>query len=62
MYYSVNFQQHKNFHDFFDEKIVDRFLNSVQDSFISVRGKEFEMQGYFELKNYQQTKPVELEI
>ena len=43
MYYSINFYQHKIFYDFFDDKIVDRFFNSVQGSFESVRGKEFKM-------------------
>ena len=61
MYYSINFYQHKIFYDFIDEKIVDRYFNSVQGSFESVRGKEFKMQGYFELKNYQQTETTELE-
>ena len=61
MYYSINFYQHKIFYNFFDEKIVDRHFNSVQGSFESVRGKEFKMQGYFELKNYQQTETIELE-
>ena len=60
-YYSINSYQHKNLYDIFDEKIVDRFFNSVQRSFESVRGKEFKMQGYFELKNYQQTEIIELE-
>ena len=60
-FYSINFYQHKNFYIFFDEKIVDRFFNSVQGSFESVRGKEFKMQVYFELKNYQQTETIELE-
>ena len=37
---------------FFDEIIVDKFLNSVKEFFVSVRGKEFKMQSYFELKYY----------
>ena len=60
-YYSINFNQNKNFYHFFDEKTIDRFFNSVQGSFESVRGKEFNMQGYFELKHYHQTKIIELE-
>ena len=59
-YYSINFYQHDNFYDFYDEKIVDRFFNSVKELFVS-NSKELKMQGYFELKNYQQTEPVELE-
>ena len=59
-YYSINFYQHDNFYDFYDEKIVDRFFNSVKELFVS-NSKELKMQGYFELKNYQQTEPAELE-
>ena len=55
-YYSTNFHQYKNFYDFCDEKPVDSFFNSVKELFVSGRGKEFKMQGYFELKNYQQTE------
>ena len=60
-YYSINFHQHKNFIDFYDEKTVDSFFNSVKELFVSAKGKEFKMQGYFELKNYPQTEIVELE-
>ena len=55
-YYSINFYQHKNFYDFYDEKIVDAFLNSVYERFVP--GKDFKIQGYFEIINYQQTKIV----
>ena len=59
-YYSISFYQHKNFYDFYDERIVDAFFNSVKSLFVS-DGKEYKMQGYFELKNYQRIEPVELE-
>ena len=59
-YYSINFYQHENSDDFYDEKIVDRFFNSVRNLFVS-GGKELKMQGYFELKNYQRTELVKLE-
>ena len=59
-YYCINFYQHENFYDFYDEKIVDRFSNSVRGLSVS-RGKELKMQGYFEFKNYQRIEPVELE-
>ena len=55
-YYSINFYQHKNFYDFYNEKI----FNSVRELFV-FEGKELKIEGYFELKNYQQTEPVELE-
>ena len=32
-YYSINYQQHKNFYGFFDEKIVKVFFNSVRNFF-----------------------------
>ena len=60
-YCPINFYQHKSFYDFFGQKIVDRFFYSVQEYFVSARGKEFKMQSYFVLKNYQQTEPAELE-
>lgn len=37
------------------------FFNSVNELFISDGKNKLKMQGYFELKNYQQTGPVELE-
>ena len=53
-YYPINFYQHKNFYDFFDEKIVDRFFNSVKELFVpACVGKKLKVQGYFEFKNYQ---------
>ena len=58
--YPINYDQHKNFYDSYDEgKIVDMFFNSVKDLFVS--GKDCKIQGYFESKNYQQTELVELE-
>ena len=59
-YYSINFYQHENFYDFYDERTVDAFFNSVKNTFVS-DDKEYKMQGYFELKNYQWTQPIELE-
>ena len=58
--YSINFYQHKIFYDFYDEKIIDGFFNSVRNLILS-GGKEFKMPGYFELRSYQRTVPVELE-
>ena len=58
-YYSINFDQHKKFYDFYDEEIVDDFLNSVYERFVS--GKNVHFQGYVEIANYQQTVIVNLE-
>ena len=52
-YYSINYQQHKNLYDFFDEKIVEVFFNSVRNFFVTDGRDEFKMQGYAEIKNYQ---------
>ena len=32
-YFSINYNQHKNFYNFFQEQIVDDFLNSVYTRF-----------------------------
>ena len=58
-YYSINFDQHKHFYDFYDEKIVDVFLNFVYERFVS--GKIFHIQEYVKIVNYQWTKIVNLE-
>lgn len=55
-YYSINFYQHKNFYDFYNEKIVDPVLNSVCERFVP--GKDFKIQGYVELINYLQIEIV----
>ena len=46
----MNFQQHKDFYDFYDEKIVDSFFNSVKKRFTLNERAEFKMQGYVEIK------------
>ena len=58
-YYSISFNQHREFYNFYEEQIVDDFLNSVYERFGP--GKNFMFQGYFELINYQQTEIVNLE-
>lgn len=57
----INYQQHKDFYDFYDEETVDQFLNSVNEVFNSSNSKEYKIQGYFELRHFQQTAQVELE-
>ena len=37
--YSINFNQHKNFYDFFSASVVDDFLNSVYNSFKAFKKK-----------------------
>ena len=53
IYYSINFQQHIDFHNFYDEKIVDSFFDSVKGRFVPNERVEFKMQGYVKLKSYQ---------
>ena len=59
VYHMINFLQHKNFYDFYQGKVVDDFLNSVCERFVS--GAEYKIQGYVELINYQQTEIINLE-
>ena len=60
-YYSIKFQQHRNFYHFYDEKTVDSIFNSVKELFVPYGNIEFKIQGYAELKTYRQTELVEFE-
>ena len=40
-YYSINFEQHKNFYDFFNSSMVDAFLGSVYEIFRPSTEKKF---------------------
>ena len=51
-YYTISYDQHKNFYDFFNEGIVDNFLSSVYNRFYP--DKEYMIQGYAEIINQQQ--------
>ena len=48
-YYSINFEQHKNFYDFFNSSMVDAFLGSVYEIFRPSTEKK--IQGYAEIVN-----------
>ena len=61
IYYSINFQQHKDFYNFYDEEIINFFSDSVKERFGPNERVEFKIQGYVEIKNYQHTEAVELE-
>lgn len=51
-YYSINFDQHSNFYNFFDaRKIVVDFLNSAKSKFVVT--DNVEVQGSVSLVNYQ---------
>ena len=51
-YYTISYDQHKNFYDFFNERIVDDFLSSVYNKFNP--DKDYKIQGYAEIINRQQ--------
>ena len=51
-YFSINYNQHKSFFNFFQEKIVDDFLDAVYRRFFS--DGEYKIQGYTEIINQQQ--------
>lgn len=57
IYYTINFQQQKDFCNFCDKKIVGESFNLVKE--LLYAGDTFKKYGHFELKNYQQiTKEV----
>ena len=61
-YFSINFQQRNRFYDFNNESVADSVFNSVKDHFApAVKGKEYKIQGHFELKSYQRTEFVDIE-
>lgn len=51
-YFSINYNQHKNFYNFFQEQIVDDFLNSVYTRFDT--NDQYKIQEYAETINQQQ--------
>ena len=51
MHYTIQFQQHKNVQDFYQESVVDDFLNSVSGCFAA--DAEYKIQGYVEVMSYQ---------
>ena len=51
-YSSVNYNQHKNFYNFFQESVVDNFLESVYACFTP--DDQYKIQGYTEIINQQQ--------
>ena len=53
VYYSVNFDQHRNYYKFFSTDMIDTFLDAVYDTFKPERDLLYEFQGYFEIINQQ---------
>ena len=49
-YFSINYNQHKNFYNFFQEQIADDFLDSVYRRFVS-SDTGYKLQGYAEIIN-----------
>ena len=54
-YYSVNFDQHKSFYNFYSSDMVDDFLNVVYRTFKPSKNIKYKFQAYFELVNQQRT-------
>ena len=57
-YYTINFNQHKNFYDFFTSEIVDDFLQSVYEVYQPQKNK---IQAFFEIINQQRGELLTLE-
>ena len=49
--YKINFDQHKNFYDFFVEGIANKFIKSVYERFLP-DGERYKIVGYCEIVNY----------
>ena len=52
-YYSVNFNQHKNFYNFYSGDMVDEFLGVVYRTFKPLKNIDYKFQAYFEIVNQQ---------
>ena len=55
-YFSINYNQHKNFYNIFQESVVDDFLEAVYARFTP--DDEYEIQGYTEIINHQQGESI----
>ena len=53
-YFTITFNQHKNFYNFFEKQIVDNFLKSVYERFEP--NDQYKIHGYAEIINQQQGK------
>ena len=49
VYYSVNFDQDRNYYDFFSTDMIDIFLDTVYDVFKPERNLLYKFQGNFEI-------------
>ena len=58
-YYTISYDQHKNYYDFFNEQIVDNFLSPVYNKFNP--DKNCKIQGYAEIINQQQGEFIVVE-
>ena len=50
-YFSINFNRHKDFYDFFQERIEDDFFDAVYNRFVS--NGQYKVEGYAEIINQQ---------
>ena len=58
-YYSISFDQHKSFYDFFSINVVDEFMNSAYAAYRPE--KDNKIQGYAEIINQQRGELIVLE-
>ena len=54
-YYSVNFDQHKSFYNFYSSDMIKDFFNNVNHTFKPSKNIKYKFQVYFELVNQQRT-------
>ena len=52
MEFSINFEQHRDQHNFFIDNIVPRFLDVVYRNFVSETNVQYKFHGFFELLNW----------
>ena len=53
IYYSINFDQHRNYYNFFSTDMIDIVLDAVYNAFKPERNLLYKFQGYFEIINQQ---------
>ena len=55
IYYSVNFNQHQNFYNFYSSDMIDNFIDAVHQKFKPLKNVHYKFQTYFEIVNQQRT-------
>ena len=50
--FSINFEQHRDHYNFFDDDIVPRFLDVVHKNFVPEPNTKYKFHGFFEILNW----------